>query len=110
MTKIKLNDLIKILNRDVINPESCIEISFFIDDDKEYNHCWMGKMPDRNNPGKELYWFGLVPDGSQAFSYDKSEDILNAKVFHGKSLTDIIEKITWQELNSCSMEEMLKYY
>ncbi len=49
-------------------------------------------MPDRDNPGKEVYWYGLTSNDLQAYDYAKLEDILNSKVFHGKSLCDVIEK------------------
>lgn len=110
MAKIELNDLITVLNSDVVKYNSCIEMNFCIDDDTEYKNCWLGKMPDRNECDKEVYWYGLVPDGSQAYDYAKLEDVLNAKVFHGKSLRDVIYKITWYSLDGCSIEERLPDY
>lgn len=110
MAKLKLQDLIIILNRDVVKCNSCIEMKFCIDDDMEYKDCWLGKMADKKNMGKKIYWYGLVSDGSQAYEYNKLENILNAKVFHGKSLYDVIEKITWFSLDGSNIEEMLPYY
>lgn len=110
LAKIKLNDLITILNSDVVKYNSCIEMNFCIDNDTEYEDCWLGKMPDRDDYGKEVYWYGLVPDGSQAYDYNKLDDFLNDKVFHGKSLYDFIEKITWYSLDGCSIEERLPDY
>jgi hypothetical protein len=110
LAKITLQDLITVLNNDVVKYNSCIEMNFCINNDTEYEDCWLGKMPDRNEPGKEVYWYGLVQDGSQAYDYAKLEDILNAKVFHGKSLCDVIEKITWYSLDGCSIEEILPDY
>lgn len=107
LVKIKFDDLITILSRDVVEYNSCIEMNFCIDNDTEYEDCWLGKMPDKDEYGKEVYWYGLVTDGSQAYDYAKLEDILNAKVFHGKSLCDVIEKITWYSLDGCSIEEIL---
>ena len=110
MARIKLQDLITVLNDDVVKYNSCIEMNFCIDNDTEYEDCWLGKMPNRDERGKEVYWYGLVPDGSQAYDYAKLEDILNAKVYHGKSLCDVIEKITWYSLNGYSIEERLPDY
>ena len=59
---------------------------------------------------KLKYWHGLVPEGSQTYEYDKLENILNAKVFYGKSLYDVIDKITCFSLYGSSIEEMLPYY
>lgn len=109
MVKIKLQDLVKVLSEDVLKNNSCIEINFCIDNDVEYEDCWMGKMPDKNNVNKEIYWYGLVEDGSQGYDYDCLEDILNAKVFKNKSICDIWESITLYSLNGCDVEEMLQY-
>lgn len=110
MSKIKLQDLIKILNNDVVKYNSCIEMNFCIDNDIVYDDCWLGKMPDRDNPRKTVHWYGLIPDGSQAYEYTKLEDIINAKVFNGKSMCDVIEKVTWYSLDGCSIEERLPDY
>jgi hypothetical protein len=110
LAKIKLEDLIKILSSDVIKYKACIEMNFCIDNNIEYEDCWIGKMPDRDNLNKEIYWYGLVGDGSQVYNYAKLEDILNAKVFNGKSMYDVIEKVTWNSLDGCSIEEMLSNY
>lgn len=110
MAKIKLEDLVKVLNKDVIKYKSCIEMNFCTDNDTEYQDCWIGKMPDREDLNKEIYWYGLVPDSSQAYDYAKSEDILNAKVFNGKSMCNVIEKVTWYSLDGCSIEERLTDY
>jgi hypothetical protein len=109
LVKINLQDLIKVLSEDVLKNNSCIEINFCIDNDVEYEDCWMGKMPDKNNVNKEIYWYGLVADGSQGYDYDCLEDILNAKVFKNKSICDIWESITLYSLNGCDVEEMLQY-
>lgn len=110
LAKIKLQDLITVLKSDVVKYNSCIEMNFCIDDDTEYEDCWLGKMPDRDNLGKEVYWYGLTSDGLQAYDYAKLEDILNSKVFHGKSLCDVIEKVTWYSLDGCIIEERLPDY
>ncbi len=110
LAKIKLQDLITVLKSDVVKYNSCIEMNFCIDDDTEYEDCWLGKMPDRDNLDKEVYWYGLTSDGLQAYDYAKLEDILNSKVFNGKSLCDVIEKVTWYSLDECSIEERLPDY
>lgn len=110
MAKIELEDLIKVLSNDVITHQSCIEMNFCIENNTEYEDCWIGKMPDRYNSIKEIYWYGLVRDGSQAYDYHNLEDILNAKVFNGKSMCDVIEKVTWYSLDGCIIDERLPYY
>ena len=67
-------------------------------------------MPDRDDLSKEIYWYGLLGDGSQAYDYAKLEDILNAKVFKGKSMCDVIQEVIWYSLDGCSIEERLPNY
>lgn len=110
LAKMKLQDLVMILNSDVVKNNSCIEMNFSIDDYSEYDDCWLGKMPDRDEPNKEIYWYGLMEDGSQGYAYAELEDILKAKVFHGKSLYDVIDRTSWHSLDGCSLEERLPYY
>ncbi|QUH20384.1 hypothetical protein [Alkaliphilus sp. B6464] len=110
MLKIKLEDFIKILSSDVLKSNSCIEMNFCIDNAVEYEDCWMGKMPDNDTINKEIYWYGLVEDGSQSYNYACFEEILNAKVFNNKSICDIWERVTWYSLDGCNIEEMLQYY
>jgi hypothetical protein len=85
-------------------------MNFCIDNDIVYGDCWLGKMPDRDNSRKAVYWYGLVPDGSQAYEYTELEDFIDAKVFNGKSMRDVFEKVTWYSLDGCSIEGMLPYY
>ena len=109
LTKIKLQHLVAVLSSDVINNNTCIEMEFSIDD-TEYNQCWLGKMPDRDNPKKEIYWIGLNPDGSQAYEYKELEDLLKAKILDGNSLYEVIDRISWHSLDGCSIEERLSDY
>ena len=51
-----------------------------------------------------------MPNGSQAYDYAKLEDLLKAEVFHGKCLCEVIETITWDSLDGCSIEERLLGY
>jgi len=110
LSKIKLQDLIKILNADVVKYNSCIEMNFCIDNDIMYDDCWLGKMPNGDNPGGAVYWYGLVPDGSQAYEYTELEDFIGAEVFSGKSMHDVIEKVAWYSIDGCSIEERLPDY
>ena len=66
---LKLEDFEKVLESDVLKNISCIEMSFHIEDDLEYEDCWVGKMPDKDDTNKEIYWYELVEDGSQSYKY-----------------------------------------
>lgn len=41
LAKITLQDLITVLNSDVVKYNSCIEMSFCINNDTEYEDCWL---------------------------------------------------------------------
>ena len=81
------------------------EIEFRVNGMDKYNLCWMGKMPDRDNPDRDCYWYGLVPDGSGAYDYDNFEDFSSAPVFDGKSLKEICEKIELLSVDGCTPDE-----
>ena len=85
----------------------CVEIEFLVKNSPRYQSCWMGKMPHRENREKEVYWYGLVPNGSEAYDYDNFRDFSTAPVFAGQSLRDIWDSITLVTINSCDPEEYL---
>lgn len=92
-------DEIKAFLRQDLKQKYCIEISFSVDGIPEYDECWMGKMPDSENPAKDVYWYGLVHDGSQAYDYDDLDDFLSAPVFHGQSLQQVWNQVTLETVN-----------
>ncbi len=98
-----IKDFYKVLNSYVNTCNSCIEIEFSVRNDAEYGSCWLGKL-------NEVFWFGLVPDGSQAYQYDNFNDFVNAKVFSGKSLIDIWDQISIDSIDGCEPGERLYYY
>lgn len=110
MDKINIDDFIKILDEDVVKNNSCIEMNFYVEGDKDYTDRWLGKMPNKSSLTEEAYWYGLVDNGSQDYDYDNQKDFLEAKVFNGKSIYEIFEKIHWHSLDGCSLEERLGYY
>ena len=70
----------------------------------------MGKTPDKEDKEKELYWYGLVPDCSEAYNYDNFQDFSSAPVFEGKSLKEIWHKITILSIDGCDPEERIQAY
>ena len=93
-----LNDIIKVFEQ---TKKGCCEIEFCVKGMDTYTLCWMGKIPDKDNDEKICYWYGLVPDGSQAYDYDNFEDFSTATVFEGLSLLDIADKIEYISVNAC---------
>ncbi len=86
-----------------------IEIAFHVEGDDFYNECWMGKGKD-NETGKEANWFGLTPDGKNAFDYEDVFSFVNAEVFNGKSLKDIWNKVVIDKIDWCNPEERFQDY
>jgi len=90
--------------------DPCIEICFLIDNCIEYQDSWMGKAIDKDTK-KDCYWFGLAPDGSQAYEYDTFEDFVNAKVFSKSySLKEIWTTVSLLSLGGGAVSETLSYF
>ena len=69
----------------------------------------MGKMPDRKTK-KDVFWYGLTPDGKNAYDYLTFEEFSSANVFDGKSLLEIWDNIVIEEINGCDPMEMVDIY
>ena len=85
----------------------CVEIQFLLKGSPRYQSCWMGKMPNREHREKEVYWYGLVSDGSEAYDYDNFRAFSTAPVFAGESLREIWGNITLVSINGCDPKEYL---
>ncbi|MCL1924949.1 MAG: hypothetical protein FWF50_05115 [Defluviitaleaceae bacterium] len=111
MNKISFKDFKKIMELEIYENKGLgFEIEFDIDNSEIYQSSWMGKMLDKETK-KQVYWFGLVQDGSQAHEYNSFEEFVNEKVFYGeKSLKDIWDKVSIFSLNGGTCEEMMPYY
>lgn len=103
---ITFEDITKLFSRS-LEGKFCIEIEFLLKEETEYQTCWMGKMPDKE---KELFWYGLVPDGSEAYDYDSFQSFSSAPVFNGKSLKEIWEKLEIVSIDGCDPEDRIKAY
>ena len=111
MGKITFENFTQIMSCDLYKKrEPCIEICFDVDGYTDYCESWLGKMMDRDTKN-DVYWFGLVPDGSQAYDYDSFEAFVNAKIFNGcSSLKDIWGLISIISLDGGQVEETLSYF
>ncbi len=88
----------------------CIEIEFLVNGHPKFQSCWMGKMPDKVDKEKALYWYGLVPDGLESYDYDNFQDFSSAPVFEGDSLKKIWSKIEILSIDGCDPEDRIKAY
>ena len=124
MKKITFREFETIMNKDLlINlPEDydisklasyqvgpCIEIEFSVDNNQEYQESWMGKLIDKETM-KFAFWYGLTPDGEQAYDFDSFEEFVKAKVFHGKNIEEIWDLVSITSLDGGLLEEMLPFY
>ena len=102
--KISLQQLKAILSVDVISVNRCVEMNFGIDGNPKYEDCWLGKMKN-DQDGAECYWFGLVKGGSEAYDFPTMTEFLEAKVFDGKSLEDVLSQLEWYSLDGSEIPE-----
>ena len=111
MNKIKFSDFMEVLKYDVIKYSGCSEVHFKVEDSEEFNDCWMGKTPNREDKNKELYWYGLKRDGSAAYDYEHQEEFISAKVFNGKSLIEMWDCIELIAIDMAgTVEERIEAY
>jgi hypothetical protein len=80
MTKISFEHFEQMMSFDVAIHDACIEIEFGIDNHALYDGCWLGKMSDRETD-QDVYWYGLVADGSQAYDFSSFHEFVDAPVF-----------------------------
>ena len=106
---ISFEDITKLFKVD-LKGERCIEIEFSINDSSKYLSCWMGKMPNKDNIEKEVYWYGLHFNGSEQYGYDNFCDFFLADVFDGKTLKEIWEKVDILSIDGCDPNERFLDY
>lgn len=106
---ISYSDIVKLFSFN-LEGKNCIEIAFSLKSYPQYQSCWMGKMSDGTDKGKDSYWYGLVPDGSEGYDYDNFKDFSSAPIFDGKSLEQLWSDIEILHIDGCDPEERLKAY
>ena len=99
----------KMMSFDVVANDACIEVNFSVDDSFEYNSCWLGKMPC-NNTSQELYWYGLVSDGTQAYDYSNLTNFINAPIFHNKNIKEVWHLVTFHSIDGCDVDWRIAHY
>ena len=97
---------IKQLMKNKTQDNYCIEILFSVRESSKFDCCWMGKIHD-NKLLHDIYWFGLTPDGKNAYEYKTFDEMVSAKVFDGSSFSDIWDNIEISEIDGCDPSERL---
>ena len=87
----------------------CVEIQFMLLNSQKYDYCWMGKMWSREEQ-KDVFWYGLTPDGKNAFDYPSFDEMASAPVFDGLSLEEVWDQIVIEEIDGCDPQERLEDY
>lgn len=108
---IRLAQLAKIFEKDTGRGQRCLEIEFFLRDSEVFDRCFMGKMYDPKRQA-DVCWYGLTPDGKNAYDYPNFAELAAAPVFEGKSLEELWERIEIWAIDGCEpaerLEELLK--
>lgn len=107
--KISFEQISKVFTFNIEN-QYCIEMCFSLDGNKKYTNCWMGKCPNREDKQKDVYWFGLVADGSESYNYDSFQELSIAPVFDGRSLIEVWDNVAVESLDGCDPIERLQFY
>ena len=81
------------------------ETAFYFDDDPNENDHMLGCLREY----EKTYWIGYcdVPDGCE---FDNANDLLNAKVFDGKSIKDRWEHIIFATIGGIGLNDWLEKY
>lgn len=81
------------------------ETNFYIENDPEYDCCWLGRLN-----GPTPFWYGLTADGSQAYEYATAQELVDAKVFHGKSLREVWAQVRFYSIGNIDPDTWLTRY
>lgn len=87
----------------------CVEILFSLTGSEKFGCCWMGKMWSREEQ-RDIYWYGLTPDGQNAFDYPVFSDMADAPVFDGRSLRQVWNRVVVEEIDGCDPAQRLRDY
>ena len=87
----------------------CIEIFFKVHGSSKFNSCWMGKLPSKATK-EDVFWYGLTPDGKNAYDYSTFEAFSSAEIFDGKSLIAIWNDVSIIDINGCDPADMIEMY
>ena len=82
----------------LIKKDSVCEINFNIIGDEDYQDIWMGYCDEH-----KLYWFSKMKGAEEnGYDFETADELLNAKVFNGKSMTELWDKVEFDSINCVS--------
>lgn len=95
----------EIFRQMLIDGDQVYECQFYIEDNNKFEDCWIGFNADYDEP----YWFGLPFDEKNDYDYKTADEILNAKVFDGKSLKDLWDQVYFYSINGISANDWVVF-
>lgn len=96
----------EVFRQKLIDKKDVYEINFYIEGDKQYDDCWMGYSDDGE---KDSYWFGLPDVDCRSYVYATADEILNAKVFSGRSMHELWDKVCFSMINGLGAIDWAAY-
>lgn len=98
--------LYKLFRQKLIEGNNIYENNFYIEGSDKYDDCWIGFS---ENGDRKSYWFGLNSGEENAYEYKTADEILNAKVFDGKSMHELWDKVYFCSINGISAMDWVLY-
>ncbi len=98
--------LYKLFRQKLIEGNNIYENNFYIEGSDKYDDCWIGFS---ENGDRKSYWFGLNSGEENAYEYKTADEILNAKVFDGKSMHELWDKVYFCSINGISAMDWVIY-
>ena len=84
----------------------CIDEScFYFSDDAKKDEHYVGFLPQYEKP----YWVGYcdIPDGTE---FRTAEELVNAKIFQGKSLKEKWDTVRFVSIEGLCLEDWLEFF
>ena len=78
----------------LINRDSVWEINFNVSGFDDFQNCWMGCNADEDG-----YWLAVI---DTEYFYETADEVLNTKVFNGKSMCELWDKVEFFTINCVS--------
>ena len=84
-----------------------IEIEFRLKESEKFDFCCMGLLLDKRKK-RNVYWYGLTPDGENAYDFATFEEMAAAPVFDGLCLCEIWDRVELLSFDACDPMERIR--
>ena len=86
-----------------------LELEFWLKGSEKFDLCCMGRLWDKREK-RAVYWYGLTPDGENAYDFPSFEEMAAAPVFDGLSLREIWDGVELLTIDACDPMERIGEY